>query len=309
MDRTDLHTRWILAVLTLDGHVHESRLRNLFGIVIMLGILQIDQGALLEPDDPNPMQLRILTRIVIFIGTGIDAPSASDTARQVQTIAPEGVRDRFLRADCKLLAVSLLVSLFPFGNESFLLVRGHLEKMLLEEIFLLSFVQERREKKPCQGSKGKATKQLSPGDFLISHVVYPSAVGRRFWFHRFKLRVVGIVAMGAEQIRSFARSSKGASPLPVNTSLPIVIDIAMTFPTESVAMVVTDEFSIVESQFVTISSVVAVETPPHGFSMMEHNILMSLLQFSPLGIDLHGGVAITAGNIPSENGGGGTGNS
>jgi hypothetical protein len=159
MDRTDLHTRWILAVLTLDGHVHEPRLRNLFGIVIMLGILQIDQAALFEPDDPNPVELRILTRIVIFIGTGIDAPSTSDTARQVQTIAPEGVRECFLRADCKFLAVFLLISLFPFGNKSFLLVRGHLAKMLLEEIFFLLFsARKEGERNPRQGSKGKITK-------------------------------------------------------------------------------------------------------------------------------------------------------
>jgi hypothetical protein len=175
-----LHTRRVLTVLALDGHVNESRLRNLFGIVIMLGILQIDQGALLEPDDPNPVELRILTGIVIFIGTGIDASSTSDTARQVQTIAPEGVRERFLRADRKLLAVFLLVSQFPFGNESFLLLRRHLAKMLLEEVLLLLFrARKEGERNPCQGSKGKVTKQLSPGDFLISHVVYPSADGAR----------------------------------------------------------------------------------------------------------------------------------
>ena len=103
--------------------------------------------------------MRILTRIVIFIGTGINAPSTSDTARQVQTIAPEGVRECFLRADCKFLAVFLLISLFPFGNKSFLLVRGHLAKMLLEEIFLFLFrARKEGERNPCQGSKGKVTK-------------------------------------------------------------------------------------------------------------------------------------------------------
>jgi hypothetical protein len=32
--------------------------------------------------------------------------------------------------------------------------------------------------------------------------------------------------------------------------------------------------------------------------MMEHDILMGLLQFSPLGIDLHGGMAIAARKHP-----------
>jgi hypothetical protein len=176
MDWTYLHTRRVLTVLALDGHVHESRLRNLFGIVIMLGILQIDQGALLEPDDPNPVQLRIVTGVVIFNGTGIDASSASDTTREVQTIAPEGVWDCFLGADRKFLAVFLLVSLFPFGDGSFLLVRRHLAKMLLEEILLLLFrARKEGERNPCQGSKGKVTKQLSPGESFTLHVVYPSA--------------------------------------------------------------------------------------------------------------------------------------
>jgi hypothetical protein len=180
MNRTYLHTRWVLTVLALDGHIDEPRLRNLFRIVIVFGILQIDQGALLEPDDPNPVELRILTGIVIFIGAGIDASSASDTAREVQTIAPEGVGERFLRADCKFLAVFLLVSLFPFGNHSFLFVCGHLAKMLLKKIFLLLLrARKERERNPCQGSQGKVTKQFSPGDLFISHVVYPSADGAK----------------------------------------------------------------------------------------------------------------------------------
>jgi len=67
-------------MLALYRHVDESRLRYQRGIVIMLGILQIDQSALLEPDDSNPVELRVLTGIVIFLGTGIDAPSTSDAA-------------------------------------------------------------------------------------------------------------------------------------------------------------------------------------------------------------------------------------
>jgi hypothetical protein len=159
MDWTHLHTRRVLTVLTLDGHVNEPRLRNLFGIVIMLGILQIDQGALLEPDDPNPVELRIVTGVVVFIHTGIDAPPTTDAAREIQTITPQRIRKRFLRTDRKFLSVFLLVSLFELANDSFLLVRRHLAKMLLKEIFLLLFrARNEGERKPCQGSKGKVTK-------------------------------------------------------------------------------------------------------------------------------------------------------
>ena len=39
----------------------------------------------------------------------------------------------------------------------------------------------------------------------------------------------------------------------MDTGLPVIIDVAMTFAAEAVALFVTDEFPIVESQFVTIS--------------------------------------------------------
>ena len=44
----------------------------------MFGVLQIDQGTLLETNDPNPVELRILTGIVILFHAGIDTPSAPD---------------------------------------------------------------------------------------------------------------------------------------------------------------------------------------------------------------------------------------
>jgi hypothetical protein len=80
----------------------------------------------------------------------------------------------------------------------------------------------------------------------------------------------------------------------MDAGFPIIKNVAMTFPTEAIALVVVDEFPVIESQFVTISRRVAVETPPHCLSMMQHDILMSFFQFSPFEIDLHGGMAITA---------------
>ena len=81
-----------------------------------------------------------------------------------------------MRADRKSLSIFLLVSLLQFGNDSFLLVRRHLAKMLLEEIFLLlSGAGNEGHRNPCQGSKGKVTKQISPGVSLSLHVGYPSA--------------------------------------------------------------------------------------------------------------------------------------
>ena len=124
------------------------------------------------------------------------------------------------------------------------------------------------------------------------------SIGWGLRFQRFKFRIVWVVAVGTEQIRSLARPSEVAGPLPVNPSLPVIVHIAMTFATEAVALFETDKFSIIESQSVMILGVVAVEAPPHGFSMMQHDILMSLLQFSPFRIHLHGGMAITARKHP-----------
>jgi hypothetical protein len=84
----------------------------------------------------------------------------------------------------------------------------------------------------------------------------------------------------------------------MDAGLPVIIDIAMAFTAQAVTLVVTDELPIVEPQFVLISGIVAVETPPHCLSVMQHDIIMSLLQFPPFEIDLHGGVAITARKHP-----------
>jgi hypothetical protein len=108
---------------------------------------------------------------------------------------------------------------------------------------------------------------------------------------------MGVVAMGTEQIGSFA-SSKIPTPFPMDAGFPVVIDITMTFTAQAVALIVSDELPVIESQFILISGIVAVETPPHRFSMMQHDILMSFFQFSPFEVDFHGGMAITARKHP-----------
>ena len=78
MDRTYLHTGRVLALLTLDREIEESLLRNSFRVIVMLRVLEIDQVSSLESEDPDPLKLRIMARMIIFIHTGIDTSPAAD---------------------------------------------------------------------------------------------------------------------------------------------------------------------------------------------------------------------------------------
>jgi hypothetical protein len=55
---------------------------------------------------------------------------------------------------------------------------------------------------------------------------------------------MGIVTVGTEQIGYFA-SRKIPTPFPMDAGFPIVVDVAMAFPTEAVTLFVTDEFPII----------------------------------------------------------------
>jgi hypothetical protein len=76
-----------------------------------------------------------------------------------------------------------------------------------------------------------------------------------------------IMAMDAEKVGSFA-TGKIALSLSMDSYLPIVEDIAVAFPTKDVAFIKTDEIAIEESQFISVCSIMAIETPPHGLCMV-----------------------------------------
>jgi len=63
-------------------------------------------------------------------------------------------------------------------------------------------------------------------------------------FQRLKFRVMGVVAVGTEQIGSFALGEI-PTPFSMDAGFPVVVDIAMAFPTEAVTLFVTDEFPII----------------------------------------------------------------
>jgi hypothetical protein len=106
---------------------------------------------------------------------------------------------------------------------------------------------------------------------------------------------VRIVAVSTEVISPLAWAGKVSHPLSMNTCPPVFILRAMTFAAETVALCEVYELPIIESQFIPILCIVAVETPSHRFGVMELDIGVFFFQFSLLSIHFHGRMAVAAG--------------
>ncbi len=125
-------------------------------------------------------------------------------------------------------------------------------------------------------------------------MVFFRAIRRRLGLQRFKFGVMGVVAVGAEKINPLTRAGKVSHPFPVKTSLPIFIDISVTFATETVAFSKVNQISVIEPQLVPILGIVAIETPSHGFCVMELDVGVLFLQDPLLSIHFHGRMAVAA---------------
>ncbi len=101
----------------------------------MLGVLKIDKGSSLKPQNPDPVELRFVPGVIVFFRAGVNAPSATDTPGKLKAVTPDGVGHCFLCADLEFLPVFPRVPLFQLGNDAFLLFRGHFAKMFLKEVF------------------------------------------------------------------------------------------------------------------------------------------------------------------------------
>jgi len=132
--RTDLDARRVLTVLTLDGHVDKTRLRNQGRIIVMFLVLEVDKVAPLQADHPDPVELRVVARVVVLLDARINASPAADAAGKIKPVAPEGIGHGTLGADLELLPIFLPVPLLELRNDPFLLFLGHFDISLLEEI-------------------------------------------------------------------------------------------------------------------------------------------------------------------------------
>jgi hypothetical protein len=118
-------------LLTLNGKIDESLLGNDFRVIVMVGVFEIDQVSSLEPENPDPLKLRVMARIIVFFHAGIDASSAANASGKFQTVCPKGIWSSLLGTDLKFSSIFLRVSLFQFFNDTFLFFWCHFPKMLL----------------------------------------------------------------------------------------------------------------------------------------------------------------------------------
>lgn len=78
MNRAYFYARRIFTVLALYRHIDEIFFRNQRRVVVMLGVFKIDKISPFEPENPDPMELRLVARIIVFFYTCIDASSAAN---------------------------------------------------------------------------------------------------------------------------------------------------------------------------------------------------------------------------------------
>jgi hypothetical protein len=106
---------------------------------------------------------------------------------------------------------------------------------------------------------------------------------------------MGVMAVGTEEVGSFPGARKVSRSFPMNTRSPVSVLRPMTFATEPIALGEFYQFAVVQSQLISISCVMAVETPSHRFGVMEFDIGVLFLQYPFLPIDLHRGMTVAAG--------------
>jgi hypothetical protein len=104
---------------------------------------------------------------------------------------------------------------------------------------------------------------------------------------------MGVMAVGAEKVGSFA-THKVSYPFPMDSCLPIPVDVSVTFAAEPVTLCKMDEFPVIKPEFIPILSVVAVQTPSHGLGVMELDCCVFVFKVPLFPIDFHGGVTVTA---------------
>jgi hypothetical protein len=151
VDRTDFHAGGILTLLALNRKIDISFLRYDVRIVVMFRVFKIDQISPFQPEDSDPMELRVIAGVVVFFHAGVDAPSAAYASGKLKAIAPKGFGNCFLGTDLKFSPVFFQVSPLEVCDDPFLFFFRHLVEMLLEKIldFFLRAGREKRKRKAC----------------------------------------------------------------------------------------------------------------------------------------------------------------
>jgi hypothetical protein len=80
VDRTYFHAGRLLALLTLNGEIDKSLFWNQVRVIVMFRVFKIDQVSSFESENPDPLKLRIMARVIIFFHTGINASPTANTS-------------------------------------------------------------------------------------------------------------------------------------------------------------------------------------------------------------------------------------
>ncbi len=107
-DRAHLGARRVVALLAGDGEVEVALARHLVGLVVGVGVLEIDAVALAHLEHADVVHLGI-ARQVVLVDAGVDAPAAADAASDVERVGEHDAVDRRLDADSELDAIGRLV--------------------------------------------------------------------------------------------------------------------------------------------------------------------------------------------------------
>ena len=99
------------------------------------------------------MELTFVAGLIILLNARIDASPATDASGKLKAVTPEGILLGFLRTDLEFPSIFLLISLLQFGNEAFLFLFCHLQKMFLKEVldFLFCARGEQGDGHSCNG--------------------------------------------------------------------------------------------------------------------------------------------------------------
>ena len=105
---------------------------------------------------------------------------------------------------------------------------------------------------------------------------------------------MGIMAVGTEKVSSLS-APKISRPCPMDSCLPVSVDIPVTFAAKPVALGEIDKFSVKKPKFVSVFCIVAIEAPSHGLGVMELDVRVFVFEFPLFAIHFHRSMAIAAG--------------
>ena len=119
------------------------------------------------------------------------------------------------------------------------------------------------------------------------------ALRRRLGGQRFEARLVGVVAVGAQQVPLVAVPVAGAAA--VDAGAPVAVFFAVALAADAVGFVERDALAAGQVQEVAIGGVVAIQAPAVGFVVLENDVGVHRGELAARAVDGHSGVAVGAG--------------